>query len=224
METRDTAFPLKAGESFIIFPHTEVYYYPDKHDPWEYVWIEFKGDEAQRLVALAGLEPEKPVVSESPDNLEPYFHIIGNPHAKPYDKIRSDAKLRLLLSYYMEYYPKEANIRQNDYVEIAKEYIMNNYWKPTITVTDIVNVVNIERSYLFRLFKDATGMSVSNYLTTCRIQRACELLKFSNLSIKSIACSVGYSDPLYFSKVFKKATSFPPSEYMTSLEAACTDI
>lgn len=224
LETRDTAFPLKAGESFIIFPHTEVYYYPDKHDPWEYVWIEFKGDEAQRLVALAGLEPEKPVVSESPDNLEPYFHIIENTNAKPFDKIRSDAKLRLLLSYYMEYYPKEASIRQNDYVETAKEYIENNYWKTSITVSDIVNVVNIERSYLFRLFKDATGMSVSNYLTVCRIQRACELLKSSNLSIKSIACSVGYSDPMYFSKVFKKATSYPPSEYMTLLEAACTDI
>lgn len=80
-------------------------------------------------------------------------------------------------------------------------------------MTDIVRFVSVERSYLYRLFKEATGMSVSAYVTAFRIERACELLKRSELSVKAVAYSVGYHDQLYFSKVFKKATTFTPSEY-----------
>lgn len=66
-----------------------------------------------------------------------------------------------------------------------------NYWKTTLTVTDIVKAVRLESSYLFRLFKNATGMPISSYLTAFRVQRACELMKTSGLSIKSVAFSVG---------------------------------
>lgn len=213
LETRNTAFSLKAGESFVIFPYTEVYYYPDPQDPWEYVWIEFKGEDAPRLLSLTELSPDKPVAAESSHDLEPLFPAAASADAKPYETIRAESKLRLLLSYYMEYYPKESPSRSADYVELAKEYIAINYWKTTLTVSDIASAVRIERSYLFRLFKETTGMSASDYLTAHRIRRACELLMSSALSIKSVAYSVGYQDQMYFSKVFKKATSHTPTEY-----------
>lgn len=111
-------------------------------------------------------------------------------------------------------FPRKAEAEPKDYVWMARTYIEQNYWKPTLTVTEIVQAVNLERSYLFRRFKAATGESISAYLTSYRIRRACELLKLSGLSIQSIAYSVGYHDPLYFSRVFKKATSHTPSAYM----------
>ncbi|MCM3629852.1 helix-turn-helix domain-containing protein [Paenibacillus glycanilyticus] len=213
LETRNKRFPITAGNSFMIFPQTEIYYYPDPEDPWEYVWIEFKGEEAERLVAMIGLEPDNPVVPRCPADLKPYFPVVPGADARPFEKMRVEAQLRLLLSYYLEFYPRETN--PINYVRLAKEYIMINYWRTTLAVTDIVNAVNLERSYLFRLFKEAVGISVSGYVTAYRIERARELMESSDLSIKSIACSVGYKDPLYFSKAFKKATSYTPSEYMT---------
>lgn len=215
LETRHGVFPLKAGESFILYPHTEVYYYPDPQDPWVYVWIEFTGDEARHLLDKTGFVPDKPVVPVSPVNLLPHFPIVEIAGGAPFEKIRAEARLRLLLSYYMEYFPAEYSIRTTDYVELAKAYIETNYWKTTLTVSDIVNAVRLERSYLFRLFKNATGMPISSYLIAFRVRRACELMKTSELSIKSIAFSVGYGDQLYFSKVFKKATSLTPTEYLT---------
>jgi len=65
------------------------------------------------------------------------------------------------------------------------------------------------------LFKKATGMSVAGYLAAYRIRRACDLLLTSDLSIKTVAYSVGYHDPLYFSRRFKEATSYTPSAYRT---------
>jgi AraC-type DNA-binding domain-containing proteins len=146
-------------------------------------------------------------------NLGSLFPIIPAADAPPFEIMRAEAKLRLLLSYYMEHYPKNAAIRPADYAELAKEYIANNYWQTTITVSDIASAVRIERSYLFRLFKDATGLSVSAYLASYRIRRACELLRTSGLTVKSVAYSVGYQDQLHFSRVFKKATSHTPTEY-----------
>ncbi|MDF2941883.1 MAG: AraC family transcriptional regulator [Herbinix sp.] len=212
-KSNNVTYTLCAGESFIIFPHMEVNYYPDSQNPWEYIWIDFKGDEAIHLLSMTELTYHTPVVGVSPENLEPLFQSIVVEGHKPFEKERSIAKLRLLLSYYMEYYPKADTIPKADYVVSAKEFIENNYWKSTLTVSDIADFVKIERTYLFRLFKEATGMSIITYLTSFRIRRACTLLKSSELSIKAVACSVGYEDQLYFSKVFKKVTSYTPSEY-----------
>ncbi|WP_336773008.1 AraC family transcriptional regulator [Paenibacillus sp. MMO-58] len=213
LETRNQRFALTAADSFMIFPQTEIYYYPDPEDPWEYIWIEFKGEEAERLVDMTELERDYPVAKSCPYNLKPYFPVAPRADARLYERIRAEAQLRLLLSYYLEVYPRES--QPVDYVRMAKEYIVINYWRANLSVSDIVNAVSLERSYLFRLFKEEAGMSVSRYVTAYRIERACGLLESSVLSVKSVAYSVGYKDQLYFSKVFKKATSYTPSEYMT---------
>ncbi|URN93114.1 MAG: AraC family ligand binding domain-containing protein [Candidatus Pristimantibacillus lignocellulolyticus] len=206
-------FHLHAGESFIILPHIPIYYYPEPQDPWEYVWIEFKGSEVPQLLALTTLKPEYPITKAAPQRMDSFYDVSSYSELKAYEKIRSDAKIRLLISYYIEFYPAEATLDDTDYVRLSREYIELHYWKPSLTVTTVVEHVNIERSYLFRLFKKATSMSVLSYVTMVRIQRASELLKDAGLPIKSVAYSVGYSDPLYFSKVFKKATTYSPTEY-----------
>ncbi|WP_317970022.1 helix-turn-helix domain-containing protein [Paenibacillus sp. CCS19] len=216
-ETRGSRFQLKAGDSFIIYPDTEILYYPEPHDPWAYVWLEFKGDEVPDLLAMTQFTRDQPVVAASPRDLASLYPVTPNADARPFERTRAEAQLRLLLSHYLEYYPNERTIPAADYAALAKQYIEHHYWKSSLTVSDIVNAVQLERSYLFRLFKDATGMSILNYLTSHRIQRACELLRTSDLSIKSIAYSVGYKDQLYFSRVFKKATSYSPTEYVTLL-------
>lgn len=220
LETNHTTYSLKAGESFIIFPQNEVYYYPDQDDPWEYVWIDFNGDEVLRILSMTILSCYNPVTSVAKENLQPLFHIEESIGLLPFEKERANARLRLLLSYYIEYYPRTNIVAKINYVVLANDYIENNYWKAILTVSDVVDYVKIERTYLFRLFKEATGMSISGYLTYYRIKRACVLLKTSGLSIKSVACSVGFKDQLYFSKVFKKVTEYSPSEYIKNHTAS----
>jgi len=216
-KVNNVTYSLSAGESFIIFPEIEVSYYPDSDDPWEYVWIDFKGEEALRLLSMTNFTQYYPVAPTFSENLEPLFQIIETNNLKSFEKERSNSRLCLLLSYYMEYYPKVDASSKTEYVLSAREYIENNYWKDQLTVSEIVNFIKIERTYLFRLFKEETGMSLLNYLTSYRVRRASYLLQYSGLSVKSIACSVGFKDQLYFSRVFKKATSYSPSEYRKNL-------
>lgn len=213
LKTSHATFSLMKGESFIIFPNMEVYYYPDPQDLWEYYWIEFSGLEASRLLSMINVAPEHPVLEASPQDFKPLFHRVKTDGIVPFERERSDAGLHLLLSYYMEHYPSNKVLFKQDYALSAREYIESNFWKPSLSVLDVVEFVNIERSYLFRLFKEENGISISGYLTAFRIRRACELLINSQLSIQSLAYSVGYQDPLYFSKIFKKTTSYTPSQY-----------
>lgn len=213
LKTSQAVFPLEAGDSFVIFPQMEVYYYPDPQNPWAYCWIECGGSEALRLLDMIHISPDHPVAAAAPQDLKPMFDRVEANAMEPYERERSDAGLRLLLTYYMEYYPSEQASLKKDYVGSAKAYMERNYWKSALSVLDVVDYVKIERSYLFRLFKKETGTSISGYLTAFRIRRACELLGESRLSVKSLAYSVGYHDPLYFSKIFKKVTSYTPSQY-----------
>jgi AraC-like DNA-binding protein len=68
-------------------------------------------------------------------------------------------------------------------------------------------------SYFFHAFKRRTGSTPKNYFTRLRMQRACQLLEGSLLNVKEVASKLGYSDPLYFSRVFKSVKGVAPSDY-----------
>ena len=109
--------------------------------------------------------------------------------------------------------PKEKKI---SYVEEALRYIENNY-AHTVNIQVIADHLNIERTYLYRLFKDITGTSPQEYLLDYRIRRACSLLKETDLPISDIARSVGYDDALYFSRLFKQKKGQTPTQYRKTM-------
>jgi len=104
LETQGGVYSIGRGDSFVIFPDTEVFYYPDANDLWEYLWVEFHGDEVPRLLSMMRLAPDRPVLQVCPVNLIRYFPEDEREGGGPYQRMRSDARLRLLLSHYMEHY------------------------------------------------------------------------------------------------------------------------
>lgn len=102
--------------------------------------------------------------------------------------------------------------KQINYVEEALTYLESNYTN-NISVQSLADSIGLNRSYLHRLFKSATGSSVQEYLLDLRIRKACTLLKSTVLPIAIISLSVGYEDTLYFSRLFKKKKGVSPSRY-----------
>lgn len=103
-------------------------------------------------------------------------------------------------------------VQSNTIIKKAKEYIIN-YFHKDISLDDVSREVDISPYYFSKLFKDDTGENFIDYLTNIRIEKAKELLLNKELSIKEIGIKVGYSDPNYFSRIFKKCINKTPTEY-----------
>lgn len=91
-------------------------------------------------------------------------------------------------------------------------YISGHY-QQKITVADLAAVAFLSESALYSLFRKETGQTPNAYLQNYRLSIASEMIRSTDLSIREISCSVGYSDPLYFSRIFQKAYHFAPTEY-----------
>lgn len=97
-------------------------------------------------------------------------------------------------------------------VEKAKSYINENFQKD-LSLDEISREYDISPYYFSKIFKDETGENFIEYLTGVRMEKAKQLLLNKELSMKEICSMVGYADPNYFSRSFKKNVGVTPTEY-----------
>lgn len=102
---------------------------------------------------------------------------------------------------------------KNEYfIENVIDYIHNHYME-TISITRLAEIFGMDGRRFSYIFQKNLGMSPLAYLTEYRINRAKELLIQEGNSITAVASCVGYTDPLYFSRLFKKYSGMSPSNY-----------
>ncbi|MDX9802087.1 MAG: response regulator [Spirochaetia bacterium] len=102
------------------------------------------------------------------------------------------------------------------YIKKAKKYI-NSHFSENINLDEICNYAGISKNYFCHLFKQETGLSIWEYLTEYRIEKARELLAGSDMKNYEISYHIGYENPSYFSRIFKKLTGKSPSDYKSDI-------
>ena len=98
----------------------------------------------------------------------------------------------------------------------VKSYIKRNY-PGELTIKELAESVYLSPTYLSYIFKQKTGMTINDYITDVRLEKAKELLHDPKNSIYDIACAVGYHESGYFTRIFKKYTGQTPSKYRGTL-------
>lgn len=98
-------------------------------------------------------------------------------------------------------------------LDIANDYIASNIHRH-ISVSDIAIIYGISERQIGRMFRDATGFTVRDYIEHVKISRAVHLLTNSRMSVKQIAFRLGYASPASFSRAFRRASGKPPSDYL----------
>lgn len=102
--------------------------------------------------------------------------------------------------------------KSDSIIEMARDYIKLNFSRD-LSLDEVSRAVNISPYYFSKIFKDGTGENFIEYVTNIRIDKAKELLGNPEYSMKEICSMIGYSDPNYFSRSFKKNVGVTPTEY-----------
>ncbi len=118
----------------------------------------------------------------------------------------------LLLTMSRVYESSEVELRKVVHIKKAIMFIQENYTKP-LKIEEISQYVNINSSYLERLFKKSIGESIVNYINNLRVNKAIVLMDATPLSISEISQSVGFGTRQQFNNSFKKRKGISPQEY-----------
>lgn len=217
--TGKRTYQLSAGEGFLITPNMICDYEADKNEPWKYVYATFLGPDDDALVQNAGLDSENCTFSFPLE--ENYVKNIYKMHAagkenegRGYEVI--GYFLLLMSGLIKENQSVEKRLEsKEDYVRHASIYIKNHL--PEIrSVEQVAKHVNVDRSYLYRLFLKYRSVSPSEYLLECRLKRAEKLLENSELSMSEIADFVGFYDTSHFYRAFLSKYGTTPQKYLKS--------
>lgn len=117
---------------------------------------------------------------------------------------------------------KEYTPAPNDKMEDVMHFIKNHYSK-NITAQNVADQFYMSVSHFQRLFKKSTGLTFVQYLQNIRIQKCCELLESTDISIHEIANLVGYLDMKFFHALFRKKTGATPRKYRQNFQEAKFD-
>lgn len=199
------------GQGFLITPGMPEHYYPDKTNPWSFLWVIFSNADAEKLFKKYNADPQTHIFEynnvntiikavnllfdskrlySSAEMFEIYLNIFNNHnHTQPPHQKAADM-----------------------YYDYAINFIHLNLFRP-ITVEELTEFLGITQPYLYKIFTDKCGISPKQYITNCKLAKVKKLLKETTLSICEIAASVGYSDSLSFSKQFKKLMGYSPKAF-----------
>lgn len=210
---------LSKGDFLIYYPKQRHYFYADENDPMEIMWLYFQGTHCADMLNAIGLNADEPLhhffISHS---IQRTMTTIINALGMTDDihRLAATGETMILFSYIQNTLQGRNRLKdtykQDTAISKVLSFIEENYHMD-INIDILCNYVNYSRSYLSRLFKKEVNMTIPEYANTIRIQHARILLIETSMSMREVASSVGFSDPYYFSNVFKSFTGYSPSAY-----------
>lgn len=206
-----------ASENSILFyhpfePQKYVYYLKDSPDIY---WLHFTGRDVEAILKKLDLFRKRCYATDFDKRYERLFNnILNELNSKDVNYVDLCStylsELLLLISRNLTENSFGKYSSSKEFQEIIN-YINSNFNKP-LSFNDVALKFNLSVSWLTRLFNKHLNTSPKKYLTQFRMEKAKIMLNSTN-RISDIAASVGYDDPLYFSRLFRKNIGISPSEY-----------
>ena len=210
---------LKTGDMFILPKGKVAFYQADGEHPWTYLWVGFSGSKAENILSKTQLLDHYFCHSTLESKVLDQIVKLTQFRDQKLDdvtELQLTAELYKLLAFLMKEFPSKAmsdsSILIQNYIKQAKKIIHTQYGNP-LKISDIAKKLNLNRSYLYKIFKEETGYSLKDYLIQIRMEKSADLLTRTTFHISEIANAVGFPDALAFSKAFKKHFGQSPSNY-----------
>lgn len=208
---------------FFILPAEQSHQYGSSDQaPWSIYWAHFKGVKASYISKqLPGVIPiEMDNNSRIGDRIAFFDELLNVLESETDEATVNYVNLsfnHLMSSFlYVKTY-RDAKYAQRKaentfFISLATHY-MNENIENKLTLSDLASQFGYSESYLYRLFFKETQYAPMNYFLHLKIERACQLLLNTNMKINQVALKLGFDDPYYFSRIFKKIAGSSPKAY-----------
>lgn len=212
---------VRAGQGFVIFPNSGATIKSEHKRVMNIAWVAFSGYLVERYLNRAKLTIYEPVFEDDEArSIEAMLdRLLRVSMRMPNRYCKIMAELYSIFAFLLDHTSVEtqsATATQELFLFKALDFIDSNY-QDDISVEDIAASAGGNRKSLYAAFKNLTGFSPRDYLIYYRMCKATALLLDPNLSVETVATSVGYSDQFHFSKEFKKNVGASPTEYRKSV-------
>jgi len=211
-------FKVDRGSAILIPPNRPHVYFADRQNPWSIFWIHFSGMQMSSVSTVLATNPDDPIV-HVPDTqlvLQAFEDVYAclNYNFSDSGLLSMSSKLMNLLSV-IRLHRKHRHPRRQAAEDSVLRTIkfMRQHLDMNLTLDDLATQSGQSVPYYCRRFKERTDQSPMSYFIHLKLQKACELLVQTDLSVKDVAEELGYKDPYYFSRLFKKIQGYAPSQY-----------
>ena len=209
---------------YVIVPATDkpLVYWSDTEDPWSIYWVHFTSDALQAFNRAYHIVPEQgpqyiPHNEKGIRIWEEMYENLSRGYS-PENLMNTNLCLYHLIATFVFSQQQNQNSSSPEKAIIREtiDYMKNNLDK-TIRIEDFADLNKYSVSHFSKLFRLTTGMSPIEYFIHLKMQKACQLLYTEDSRVKQIAALLGYDDPYYFSRLFKKYMNTSPGTYRKSV-------
>jgi AraC-like DNA-binding protein len=209
---------VEADEIVFIPPGTPHIYGADPELPWSITWAHCQGTDLAHFIKLLGVTAQAPVLCLPPGEIDQMeFSAIYQRLEHSYtetDLLASAARLRLVFTeIHRLRVPGHAAGRSREMGLQQSIQWMRHHLDQPVSLSELARIAGLSIPHYSALFRRKTGFAPVNYFQRLKIQRACQWLDTTGMSIQEIAVGVGCEDPYYFSRLFKKIMGRPPRDY-----------
>ena len=202
-------YKLTPGTLFVTFPY-QKYEIVDSQN-FTFLYITFDGDAALKLLSQFGIDKDH-AVYENFGHLTDFW-MTSIRRVNPSNILVLTESVLLYTLSYIGQHRSESEVRHHRDFEGILAYVKDNFADPELSVSKVADIFGFSGKYLSSLFVKNIDMKFTDYLTKIRMEKAAEMLRSEKLPIAQLAVRCGYTDPFYFSKVFKNTMGVPPSQY-----------
>ncbi len=214
--SRGREYTVIPGTIMLLFPGVKHAYKPDDDIGWNEYWVGVKGEYLEALQSEGVISPEKPVYYIGLHNVivRLYDTIFDRVEKqRPHYQYRISANIIMLLAEIISYDRSQEHGRNSDTLVEKTKFILQENLYGNIELEEVAGKLHLSTSYLGEVFKSYTGMTPYQFYLHLKVNKAKELLEIGKLSIKEIAHKLAFEDQYYFSRLFKKKTGVPPSQW-----------